>query len=803
MVQSDLQSFPVLLDFVDRDLRNKVQSDGDDIVFTIDNNNTLSHEIELFDGDSGHLVAWVRIPLLSSTTDTVIYMYYGNPDAVNQQRPSLVWDSGFVMVQHFEELSGSRFDSTSHGNNATLFGSVGKDPTGKIDGADAFNGNCYERVSQGFLPTSAITVELWFKPSSYSTTAWTKLINTGPTTTRGVYGGQASLTDNKWYFGLSWNSGGKIFNTPVFQSGYTWNHVAITWDGTYGVAYLNGEKIKESSVSGSPDWAGQSLYLGSSFLGTAGFKGAIDEVRVLNIARSASWIQTSYNNQKDPTKFYVIGSEEIISEAPVVFVPSPPDKATSISPSLSYLSFNITDNQGDQMNYTVTTIPDVGSDTGLNVISDRFSIPISNLQYSKTYLWIIRVTDGAHWTNVTFSFSTYPSEPPIQDDPIISVSGGGNIMGYNQTTYDPDGDKVTNIYNWYRNDISITNLLLPFETSGSAAVKDYSGYNNNGVLVRSVTWTSNGKVGGAYSFNRGFIQIPGSNTLDGGGKWSGITVEHWIYLAASQSGTRTIARRPSFEIGISENRLYASVWVLTGSPMISGHKRVTSSTTLQINTWYHVVLTYKSGVGMTLYINGVPDVTQAAITGNIQPAGDLNPLFIGWFDYFKGRIDEVRVYPNSLSSQQIYQRYLETRGGLSNSSTIVSAETVSGERWRCEVTPNDSHIDGVTRSSNTILLGVNNKPIARNLATAPTLPGANDNLTASYTYFDPEGNLESGTEIRWYRNGVLQPLLNDTLVVEYGNTTIGETWYFTVRPKDGTDFGDLQASPSVIIQNGV
>jgi hypothetical protein len=40
------------------------------------------------------------------------------------------------------------------------------------------------------------------------------------------------------------------------------------------------------------------------------FPGTIDEVRILNTAQSAGWINTSYLNQKNPATFYSVGSEE-------------------------------------------------------------------------------------------------------------------------------------------------------------------------------------------------------------------------------------------------------------------------------------------------------------------------------------------------------------------------------------------------------------------------------------------------------------------------------------------------------------
>jgi hypothetical protein len=38
--------------------------------------------------------------------------------------------------------------------------------------------------------------------------------------------------------------------------------------------------------------------------------GAIDEVRVSNIARSSDWISTEFANQSQPSTFYTIGAAQ-------------------------------------------------------------------------------------------------------------------------------------------------------------------------------------------------------------------------------------------------------------------------------------------------------------------------------------------------------------------------------------------------------------------------------------------------------------------------------------------------------------
>jgi hypothetical protein len=207
---------------------------------------------------------------------------------------------------------------------------------------------------------------------------------------------------------------------------------------------------------------------------------------------------------------------------------------------------------------------------------------------------------------------------------------------------------------------------------------------------------------------------------------------------------------------------------------------------------------------MTLYVDGVAVATKTisestTLNYNIQSSG-FNSLYIGWFDYFKGIIDEVAIYPKSLSQPQIQQHYTETRNGLSTSATIVSQETHNGETWKCSVIPNDGYQDGTTKSSNPVIVGSNNIPTVKGLTITPTSPRTDNNLTASYIFFDPDGDVNQ-SEIRWFKNGVLQPGLNDTLVVPHYLTTKGEVWHFTVRPYDGKEYGETKTSANVTIQN--
>src|SRR4051812_26505084 len=78
----DLANFPVLIKITtDNDLRTVANSghvennNGYDIIFTADDGVTvLSHQMESYTANTGQFTAWVKIPQLSTSINTYIYM---------------------------------------------------------------------------------------------------------------------------------------------------------------------------------------------------------------------------------------------------------------------------------------------------------------------------------------------------------------------------------------------------------------------------------------------------------------------------------------------------------------------------------------------------------------------------------------------------------------------------------------------------------------------------------------------------------------------------------------------------------
>jgi len=95
-----------------------------------------------------------------------------------------------------------------------------------------------------------------------------------------------------------------------------------------------------------------------------------------------------------------------IYNPPVFSNPNPTNGSTGIPITTSSLSITIQDPQGDYFNWTITTSPNVGSNSGASASNGTKNCTITNLKYSTTYTWIVKANDGHKWTNRSYVFTT-------------------------------------------------------------------------------------------------------------------------------------------------------------------------------------------------------------------------------------------------------------------------------------------------------------------------------------------------------------------------------------------------------------
>jgi len=423
-IEENLTNFPILLQIPsDIGLSNHTQPTGNDIRFYNEDNSTqYHHEIESYNYSSGALNAWINVTQLSSTPDTIIWMSYGNTICSSQENITGTWDSHYIMIQHLNEETDIHYDSTVNDNDGTWHDSNGQgsqDATGLIDGANEFDGvdddiNCGGNSVLDI--TGTITIEAWIKKEA--STNYAGIVEKGN-------GGFAA-----GYLLREWSSGNIQFQIYKVGGGTArattsggistgaWHYVVGVYDKTRVSLYVDTTKTEGDSYTGDLIISADDLLIGYDTADTARhFDGVIDEIRISDTVRNASWISTSYNNQNDPSSFFSLGSEEfsgILPEQPILSNEYPVNGSASVELNPT-LSIDVIDHQGDTMDISFftnasTTWEQIGTtQTGGN---DTYTQSTSMFtDYGTTYWWSVNCTDGnGHWTNDTYPFTTEPAQ---------------------------------------------------------------------------------------------------------------------------------------------------------------------------------------------------------------------------------------------------------------------------------------------------------------------------------------------------------------------------------------------------------
>ena len=103
--------------------------------------------------------------------------------------------------------------------------------------------------------------------------------------------------------------------------------------------------------------------------------------------------------------FLILLFSSSVLGAPVINDPLPRDGRRWVSTYTANVSVMITDTGGN-FNYGIETDPDIGSISENNVADGVKTCTVSSLAYSTTYTWYINATDGATWTNTSYTFTT-------------------------------------------------------------------------------------------------------------------------------------------------------------------------------------------------------------------------------------------------------------------------------------------------------------------------------------------------------------------------------------------------------------
>ena len=213
----------------------------------------------------------------------------------------------------------------------------------------------------------------------------------------------------------------------------------------------------------------------------------------------------------------------------------------------------------------------------------------------------------------------------------------------------------------------ITNLVAYYDPSNASSysgsgtvLNDLSGNGLTGTMS-NITYTSP-----YFSYNGTSSQVSIADNIKlepGSGSW---TMEAWVYLSNTGAGAKTIlgkfdpgggAQDVSYSMRISTANAYAQFGDGTGAYVDS------TSYTLTINTWTHIVYVWTNGATKTLqtYINGtsIGSVNHTLSSILNTPSN----LYLGSYNggeysqWMNGRIGITRLYNAALTGSQVLQNY--------------------------------------------------------------------------------------------------------------------------------------------------
>jgi hypothetical protein len=194
------------------------------------------------------------------------------------------------------------------------------------------------------------------------------------------------------------------------------------------------------------------------------------------------------------------------------------------------------------------------------------------------------------------------------------------------------------------------------EVSGSS-VGDASMFANNGTFGTGV-WRTTGRFGGALFFNgSGRVTIPSTESLS---LTNAMTLEAWVNPSVVDASWRDVVYKGNDNYYLMATSSQGGVPAGGASfGNISATTEAYAPSALATNTWTHLAVTYDGSI-IRLYVNGAQVATRSK-TGMYTTSN--NPLQIGgntfYWQYFRGKIDEVRVYNRALGAAQI-QRDMNT-----------------------------------------------------------------------------------------------------------------------------------------------
>jgi len=154
----------------------------------------------------------------------------------------------------------------------------------------------------------------------------------------------------------------------------------------------------------------------------------------VNVTDSYGWTRT----------WYTFTTREAVNYPPVFSSLSLTNGSVGVTLGLSSLSLVINDTEGDTIDWSIETSPDIGGNSGSGV-NGTMSCDVSDLFAGITYKWYVNATDGNSWARSWYSFRTSYAPTVISPSPSNGSTGVSiSTTSLSVTISDLDGET----FNW-------------------------------------------------------------------------------------------------------------------------------------------------------------------------------------------------------------------------------------------------------------------------------------------------------------------------------------------------------------------
>ena len=541
--------------------------------------------------------------------------------------------------------------------------------------AFALTGSNYQdEPNSASLQLNQFSAAAWFKTSTnFASEAF--IVNKGgigsETASNNMNYGIYMTSSERIKAGFETSTGADQFvtTTNALNDGQ-WHYAVVTNDGANLRLYIDGVQVGSKSTAGaSPDSTGtKPVRVGANSRVTPPgnfFTGEVDEVRIWNDDLTAQQVSeasagTSFNNAEQVLHIPFGSSPPIANNQNVILL-----KNTAKS-----ITITAEDPDSTTLSYMVVTQPENGTLSGT----------APNLTYTPTTDFVgtdsftFKANDGTSDSNIaTVSLAVNQPRPPVANTQSVIVTKN-TVKSITVTAEDPDSTTLSYMVVTQPENGTLSGTvpnLTYTPTTDFVGTDSFTFKANDGTSDSNIATVSievQGEQTGADQYAPSLL-LTGSNYNDTPNSASlqlnQFSVAAWFKTSSNFFSESFIVNKGGIGSDSSGQNLNYGISMTPGEQIKGGFETstgadqfVTTTNAYNDGQWHYAVVT-NDGANLILYIDGV-QVGSKSTAGASPESTGTKPVRVGANsrvtppgNFFTGEVDEVRIWNDDLTAQQV------------------------------------------------------------------------------------------------------------------------------------------------------